>query len=716
MKKFISVICAAAMGAFMANAGINIIFDGSDFNTSWVGSNGIATVADGHLNVEMGLNNGKYRADIKSDKADFDIDPEADKFFAVKFIGAQTQANYNLLLRDSAKNNIATNKTSNKFNGSFTTAGGNTVSYFELNMTATAPTKATFIEFKIADNTTEPHAYTLDWIKTFASMEEMEAYINTNDDGADDKDEPAAVLPAVFNETTGTGYNALTDAIDAATAGDVIVINRDQELPNSRLGFGKSLTFKGGEDGVKIIRRREQKNMLINSKANITFENLTFDNGNVKTSNERFMEVSGAGTEVTFNNVTFSNFTLTTQLVEVKGDGIVHINGVKGVNNACTEGEFFLGKNKVSSISGDNNIGLYFEAEMSINATDLTNTTPIPLYVAPGRFASKALVNGCEDLSKFELMTTGYVLAVKDGNITAEAAVLTSADGKSFSTLEDAVASVAENGTAEFTLLMDLRLPNVRVTIDGGKTITVKGEGTSIQRWFDSAAGLLVKGATVAFEGIGFDVDNREGRNHFIEANGANTSLTLKDIRITNAPATTRTNAYIKFEQAAGVVENVKFIREDAQTDETEAPATTFDVNIKSDKVTLRGDNAMSIYLDGCAVAAEELTNEAPVMLTRTGIPAEGESTEPVMAVTGWTNPDNFVYSDSNYMLKATEGGLCIEERVQTGVEGVAAEATTIDVYNMQGVRVRTAVAADKALRGLEPGLYIAGGRKVCVR
>ena len=40
-------------------------------------------------------------------------------------------------------------------------------------------------------------------------------------------------------------------------------------------------------------------------------------------------------------------------------------------------------------------------------------------------------------------------------------------------------------------------------------------------------------------------------------------------------------------------------------------------------------------------------------------------------------------------------------------------EGATVDVFNLQGVRVKAGVKAEKALEGLPSGLYIAGGRKV---
>ncbi len=51
-----------------------------------------------------------------------------------------------------------------------------------------------------------------------------------------------------------------------------------------------------------------------------------------------------------------------------------------------------------------------------------------------------------------------------------------------------------------------------------------------------------------------------------------------------------------------------------------------------------------------------------------------------------------------------------------TVAEAIAAESATVDVYNMQGMAVRTGVAPADATAGLNPGLYIIAGKKVLVK
>ena len=202
-----------------------------------------------------------------------------------------------------------------------------------------------------------------------------------------------------MNETTGTGYNNLADALSAASAEQVLVLNEDQALPaNDRYTIGTSLTLKGGTDGVKIIR---------------TFENLTFDGASLS-SEAFFMEVSGGG-EGTFKNVVFTNFECPKkEIIQAKNSGKVHFEGVKSETNNA-KAEVFIGSGG-SSISGDNDVTIYLEKANTLSASDLTNTTPIVLLFDANR-STAVLVNGWDNVNNFSCGIAGFSLVSKEGNI-----------------------------------------------------------------------------------------------------------------------------------------------------------------------------------------------------------------------------------------------------------------------------------------------------------
>lgn len=55
-------------------------------------------------------------------------------------------------------------------------------------------------------------------------------------------------------------------------------------------------------------------------------------------------------------------------------------------------------------------------------------------------------------------------------------------------------------------------------------------------------------------------------------------------------------------------------------------------------------------------------------------------------------------------------------EGVVAGIADVAEEETLVDVYNLQGVKLRSQVAAESATANLPQGLYIVGHKKIFVR
>lgn len=420
MKKFFTLICAGVLGASLASAaGLQVTFNGTD-NEGWGTSkdDAVLTVANGHFHVVMGKQNEtKYRADVAVNGISYEMGSD-DKYVAVKFIGTRPTGNMSFEMHQKEANNWLNNVwNNNKYNGSIVTKGGNTIYYYEL---AKAPNYAGAftcdrMNIKLADATEAPFEYTIDWVKSYPSVEAIEADKDWQDDGANDNDEGATVTLPVVNETTGTGYNNLADALSAASAEQVLVLNEDQALPaNDRYTIGTSLTLKGGKDGVKIIRACASKiNLLVNNKAAVTFENLTFDGASLS-SEAFFMEVSGGG-EGTFKNVVFTNFECPKkEIIQAKNSGKVHFEGVKSETNNA-KAEVFIGSGG-SSISGDNDVTIYLEKANTLSASDLTNTTPIVLLFDANR-STAVLVNGWDNVNNFSCGIAGFSLVSKEGNI-----------------------------------------------------------------------------------------------------------------------------------------------------------------------------------------------------------------------------------------------------------------------------------------------------------
>ncbi|MCM1066853.1 MAG: hypothetical protein NC418_04670 [Muribaculaceae bacterium] len=462
----------------------------------------------------------------------------------------------------------------------------------------------------------------------------------------------------VVIESTSQSYATLQEAINAAAAGDVLLVNGSAVLPNSRMGIAKSLTIKGDTEDATIVRGRSAKNILINSGAKVTFEAITFDGGTPAVSNDRFMEVSAGNTKAYFNNVKFTNFNLPSGLIEVKNSGTVELNGVKGTNNICTKGEVFIGSNG-SKITGDNNLGIFLERTNNISAENITNEEPIALFVDfPARTNKSALVTGCDDVTKFAINHPYYTISVNGGVLVAEMKSIVDAAGNNYTDLQVAVDAVQDTDAPELTLVSDFRLPNNRITIRGSLTIKgADGVTPSFTRYLDGRVAILINNQNeVTFENLKFDMDKRSGKNHFIEVTADGTTANFKNVIFFNFPESYRTeNIYNGYLQivfgATALLENVKFeYPADATPAATGAFAGPFDVKIGTGNVTLVGDNNFSLYLDGTnKVKVATLTNEKPIMLTL--------ATPERVFVEGAKVADKFVSSTLDYEVQADADG-----------------------------------------------------------
>lgn len=421
ISRLLSLTAAAAF-AMSASAGVAVTFDGTD-NEGWdFGSQ--ATVANGHVHVDMpGGNGAKYRQDFKNQSKTITVDPATDKVFAFKFIGAVPSANFTFEIIGGKE--IVSVKVNNY---KYSTIGGNTVIYADLtnNDKFNANTEAfipTNIQMKVADVAAdaEVHEYTIDWIKTYPSLDDAKADANWADD-ANDQDEANA---PVFNTTTGTPFGSLTEAVDAATAGDEIVIKQDQTI-GSRYGINKAVTISGAT-GNEVIKASNNNYImfLIPNNVNagsIAFKNLIFA-GSGKSSNRAIFEINDGRNTVTFDNVTFKDFDLNS------GDAIQHKNGGKSVlknvafeNVVVPEGNsmVFLGNNCQTTFGGVlKNASVYLENGNSKAFVEAAGVSGDPVAVSfkDGAFVvGAAVIQGTTNTEMFPLTNADFHLEADEAN------------------------------------------------------------------------------------------------------------------------------------------------------------------------------------------------------------------------------------------------------------------------------------------------------------
>lgn len=443
MKTFYLSLFAAAF-AFTASAGVTETFTSGQGDWA-LSNNATATVADGHLNVTMGVQDGtKYRADLTYSK-EFTVSPE-EKVIAIKFIGTRPDGNLTL---DMPDNGLASNIKNSK---SILTSAGNTIYYWEIN--PTSELTQTKIQFKIADCVKEPHSYSVDWIKFYPSVEALTADKDWKDDGDNDQDE-VSVLPSPVQIEGKDGYPTLADAWNAAVDGDVIVLNEDQTI-NDRVN-GKSecsITIKAGKANT-ISRASGYKGILIlaNNGGTTILEDLTIDGADIAVTGSTLEQNKG---NLNLKNVTLKNVNGSGDkgYIVIMGGGNAAIENLTVENctpAAATKADVFVGLKSVT-FSGNNKCSVYIEKDHFIKAGEgLANTEPVELRCDAARATDTKIVENCADATQFKMGTPGFTLVAKEGHLHVS---------KTETSLIDVIGSDDDNAPVEYFNLQGVRVEN----------------------------------------------------------------------------------------------------------------------------------------------------------------------------------------------------------------------------------------------------------------
>lgn len=194
---------------------------------------------------------------------------------------------------------------------------------------------------------------------------------------------------------------------------------------------------------------------------------------------------------------------------------------------------------------------------------------------------------------------------------------------------------------------------------------------------------------------------------------------TLDGTEYKSAPATVTFRTIRKDAQEKSVTGKLKGVATNVMVaaDKKEDIAYTIDYT-----VTFTVDN--KIRVDMTVDSEKEIVGLVPQLMINGGYSGNFQA---ATRASSWTYTTPSTYTEGEVLplniFFAYAGGAANNEFSYTvgetgtvSVEGIAAEATTVDVYTLSGIRVRSNVQASEAFEGLPAGIYIAGGKKVVVK
>lgn len=406
---FAALIACSCMGAW-ANGpqSLKVTFNGTD-NANWqITQHGNDGVVDGGLFTCVMKDQGSsYRADIQfnqenNEKVNFTLNPSVDKFLAIKFIGQRPSGNLKMEF------NTGNTWFNTKWNGgnpsSVSTDAGNYIYYFDLTLDQGYTGNSINVHklnIVIADNKNASDiVYQVDWIATFASVAELQAYANWADDGLTDTHDGNIVVDG----TIPTAFKTLNAAVDAVpqmqsadeTTINNIYVNGDADI-TSRVDINsKRILVKNNTDGEVVLKSTMTNSLALLTKRNSSNYNsyfeadgITFDGGGVANSSAFFEAANYCTSHIKnckFQNVTSANGT--GAVVSNKTGGHVILENVEFqdcvATDASTPAIVFAGTDNVhmrKNIEYHNVTGyeLFLETHF-VRVQDCSWTTPINVF------------------------------------------------------------------------------------------------------------------------------------------------------------------------------------------------------------------------------------------------------------------------------------------------------------------------------------------------
>lgn len=524
----------------------------------------------------------------------------------------------------------------------------------------------------------------------------------------------------VTNQTTGDEYDDLKSAWDKVENGQTLVLNEDVEVSSRLGGDGRQFTLDGNGHVINRATSLAKGTLMFltnKSSGNVTIKNVTINGGENQLTGA-IIESSGNST-LNLDNVTFTNINTTNGqgIICTKTGGKLYATNVTISNSTLNEGvgAIYVGNTANVNLAGTCNLSVSLQGTMAVNCTDLT-AGKITVYFETGRDVTKPVVTGATDSSLFEIGNSAYMFELTDGNLTVKEKANDSTKAIFNLNKQEGYTDLLEawNAAASGDVIFLNENATISDRLEGkGRILTLKGNSNKISRAENYSNDRLMiltnNGAgNITLENVIIDGGSTSNKKPVVETSGGST-LNLNDVTFQNC-ATTSDQGVIC------VKTNGKLNLNNVVIKDSDLPAGAGDVFAGSNTVKVAGNCTFSIFLqNNNYFTATDLTEGLVTILFDTAGTRDLATTPFVM---GNDNTALFKSGDSNYDLKASEGNILLEKNdLSSVVEGISTdEAQVVDVYSIQGVRVKAGVAAAEATEALPAGIYIIGGKKVIVK
>lgn len=267
LKLFIVTLILVPVMSVLNAAGPQTYMEPFSSIGAWTTANS-ATVAinNNKINGTMALQtNSKYRCDLKFNSSgtasnNFTLDPSKDLYMAVKFLRTRPSGVLKMEFY-TGTTWLNTQWISGTPDGSVITSANNTIYYFRLTKDALytgSSVTVNKLNLIIADATTEPYSYSVDWIATFTSIEDITANKDMKDDGDTDADEIVASSKA--EAATKVYAHTINDKIEltGTIEGDIITIYNLQGVIVAKKAADKNKTTLSLGRGLYLIKLNDQ--------------------------------------------------------------------------------------------------------------------------------------------------------------------------------------------------------------------------------------------------------------------------------------------------------------------------------------------------------------------------------------------------------------------------------------------------------------------------